>query len=98
MSAARFRVETGRGGEKEGLGSAVPLTYKGVRVDCGYRADLIVEGSVLVELKTVERLQLAARLNLLLSFSPCSPSVASRARTVTPSHQQPVEVLGDPPA
>jgi len=26
-------------------------------VDCGYRADLIVEGSVLLELKTVERLQ-----------------------------------------
>jgi GxxExxY protein len=36
---------------------ALPLSYKGVHVDCGYRADLIVEGSVLVELKTVERLQ-----------------------------------------
>jgi len=35
----------------------LPLSYKGVHLDCGYRADLIVEGSVLVELKTVDRLQ-----------------------------------------
>jgi GxxExxY protein len=30
--------------------------YKGVNLECGYRADLVVEGCVLVELKTVERL------------------------------------------
>jgi len=36
---------------------ALPLSYKGEHVDCGYRADLIVGGSILVELKTVERLQ-----------------------------------------
>jgi GxxExxY protein len=35
---------------------ALPVTYRGVRVDCGYRADVIVEGCVLVELKAVERL------------------------------------------
>src|SRR5687767_1092711 len=35
---------------------ALPLVYKGVRVDAGYRLDLIVEGSVLIELKAVERL------------------------------------------
>ena len=34
----------------------VPLVYKGVRVDAGYRADLIVDERVLVELKCVERL------------------------------------------
>ena len=34
----------------------VPLIYKGVRVDIGYRADLIVDERVLVELKCVERL------------------------------------------
>ena len=32
------------------------LRYKGRELDCGYRADLIVEDRVLVELKTVERL------------------------------------------
>jgi GxxExxY protein len=32
------------------------VVYKGVRLDCGYRLDLVVEGRVIVELKTVERL------------------------------------------
>lgn len=35
---------------------ALPLVYKGVHVDAGYRLDLIVETRVLVELKAVERL------------------------------------------
>ena len=35
--------------------SPVPLRYKGVRLDCGYRADLVVESRVLVECKTVEQ-------------------------------------------
>ncbi len=35
---------------------AIPVTYKGHTFDMGYRADLIVENSVLVELKTVENL------------------------------------------
>lgn len=34
----------------------VPLIYKGIRVDAGYRADLIVDERVLIELKCVERL------------------------------------------
>ena len=34
----------------------VPLEYKGVRLDCGYRIDLLVEEKVVVELKAVERL------------------------------------------
>ena len=35
---------------------ALPLIYKGARVDVGYRIDLIVEERVLIELKCVERL------------------------------------------
>ncbi len=35
---------------------ALPLIYKGVHVEAGYRLDLIVEQRVLVELKAVERL------------------------------------------
>lgn len=34
----------------------VPVRYKGVHLDCGYRVDLIVSGEVVVELKTVEAL------------------------------------------
>ena len=33
---------------------AIPLVYKGVRVECAYRADLVVDGSVLVEVKAIE--------------------------------------------
>ena len=35
---------------------SIPVEYKGVRLDCGYRADLVVDGRVLVELKTVDAL------------------------------------------
>ena len=34
----------------------LPLSYKGVNLDCGYRADLIVDGRVLVEVKSVDDL------------------------------------------
>ncbi len=31
----------------------LPLEYKGARLDCGYRIDLLVEGRVVVEVKAV---------------------------------------------
>jgi GxxExxY protein len=33
---------------------AIPIEYKGVKLNCGYRADLLVAGRVLVELKAIE--------------------------------------------
>jgi len=33
----------------------VPVIYKGVALDCGYRLDLIVEDTVILELKCVDR-------------------------------------------
>ncbi|MCI0437315.1 MAG: GxxExxY protein [Gemmatimonadetes bacterium] len=35
---------------------AVPVRYRGARLDCGYRIDFLIENEVLVELKSVERL------------------------------------------
>ena len=35
---------------------AMPLTYKGEKVDSGYKADLIVDDQVLIELKSVDQL------------------------------------------
>jgi GxxExxY protein len=35
---------------------AVPVVYKDVKLDCGYRIDLVVEGHVVVELTAVENL------------------------------------------
>ena len=35
---------------------AVPINYKGTKLDCGYRVDLLAGGLVLVELKAVEQI------------------------------------------
>jgi len=37
----------------------VAITYKGIRFDEGFRADLIVEGKLILELKSVERVSAA---------------------------------------
>ncbi len=34
----------------------LPVEYKGVRLDCGYRVDLLVEDHVILELKSVDKL------------------------------------------
>jgi GxxExxY protein len=34
----------------------VRLTYEGLRLDCGYRLDLVVDGDVIVEVKCVDAL------------------------------------------
>jgi len=34
----------------------LPVLYKEVHLDCGYRLDLLVEGEVIVELKAVDKL------------------------------------------
>ena len=33
------------------------VQYKGIRLDCGYRLDLLVEGELIIELKSVEKLR-----------------------------------------
>ena len=47
LADARVRIELQR---------AVPLVYKGIRIECAYRADLVVEESVVVEVKAIETL------------------------------------------
>jgi GxxExxY protein len=72
--------------EKRGLRAlrqqAVPIVYQGTRIEMGFRADLIVEDKVIVEIKSVEAtapvhkkqlltyLRLAEkRLGLLINFN-----------------------------
>ena len=43
----------------------LPVIYKSVRLDCGYRMDLVIEDKVVVELKTVERLMPVHEAQLL---------------------------------
>jgi GxxExxY protein len=51
----------------------LPVRYRGVQLDCGYRLDLLVEGKVIVELKAVEKLQPIHEAQLLsyLKLSGC---------------------------
>jgi GxxExxY protein len=34
----------------------LPVTYKGIRLDCGYRVDLLVDNSIIVELKSIDKI------------------------------------------
>jgi GxxExxY protein len=38
------------------LQHALPVQYKDVRLDCGYRIDILVENRLIIELKSVEKL------------------------------------------
>lgn len=51
----------------------LPITYKGVRLDCAYRIDLLVESLVIVELKTVAHIEPVHEAQLIsyLRLSGC---------------------------
>lgn len=34
----------------------IPLNYKGTKLECGYRADFLVEGKIILELKSVDKI------------------------------------------
>ena len=44
---------------------SVPVAYKGLQLDCGYRLDLVVAGQVILELKSVEEIAGIHRAQLL---------------------------------
>jgi GxxExxY protein len=46
--------ELGRRGRRTVSQQAIPVIYNGIRIDTGFRADLIVEDKVIVEIKSVE--------------------------------------------
>jgi len=43
----------------------LPINYKEVRFDCGYRLDLVVEDKVILELKSCERIEDIHKAQLL---------------------------------
>lgn len=43
----------------------VPVLYKGVRLDCGYQIDLLVDDKIVLELKSVETLHSVHEAQLL---------------------------------
>jgi len=73
--------ELSQKGLKFGRQVPLPIVYKGISLDCGYKLDVIVEDSVIVEIKAVDRLiaihdaqllsylrMLDKRVGLLLNF------------------------------
>lgn len=62
--------------------ATIPVNYKDLRLDCGYRIDFLVEDIILLELKSVEKISdihkaqlltymklTAAKLGLLINFN-----------------------------
>jgi GxxExxY protein len=43
----------------------IPVEYKGVKLDCGYRADLVIEEKVLIEIKALDALTAIHEAQLL---------------------------------
>jgi len=59
----------------------LPLEYKGIKLDCSYRLDILVEGQIVIELKTIDKILpvhqaqlltylklLPAKVGLILNF------------------------------
>jgi len=44
---------------------SLPIEYKGFKLDCGYRLDLLIENQVIVEIKAVENIQAIHTAQLL---------------------------------
>ncbi len=73
----------------------LPLEYDGVRLDCGYRADVIVGNEVILELKSIEQILpvheaqlltylrlIRCRVGLLLNFNVTSLKNGIRRRVL----------------
>ncbi len=57
--------ELEKGGFRVERQKAVPLVYEAVKLDCGFRADLVVDGKLVVELKCKEALHPVDEAQLL---------------------------------
>jgi GxxExxY protein len=90
LSLINLKVERQKG---------IPLFYKGIKLDAGYRLDLIVENKVIVEIKAVSHLlpiheaqllsylkQLGGGRGLLLNFNVKLLKNGIRRLVVKPSH------------
>lgn len=43
----------------------LPVVYKGIKLDCGYRMDLVVDGKIVLELKAIEAINKVHEAQLL---------------------------------
>jgi GxxExxY protein len=57
--------EFGQAGIGFKLQQALPVQYKGIRLDCGYRVDVLVEDKLIIELKSVDSIMNIHQAQLL---------------------------------
>jgi GxxExxY protein len=57
--------ELGERGRKVARQVPLPLVYKGVQLDCGYRLDLLVDDQVIVEIKAIDAITDVHKAQLL---------------------------------
>ena len=50
----------------------LPVEYKGKKLDCGYRLDMVVEDAIILELKSCEKIEPIHKAQLL-TYPPASP-------------------------
>jgi GxxExxY protein len=62
---AVLAFELDRKGLKAVRQQPIPVVYEKIRIDAGFRADLLVEGKVIVEIKSVETLNPVCKKQLL---------------------------------
>lgn len=62
----------------------LPLTYKGTKLDCGYRLDFLVEGLVVVELKAVKKFEPVHKAQMLtyLKLTSCKLGLLLNFHTI----------------
>ena len=67
---------------------SVPLIYRGVRLDCGYRLDFLVEDKVVVEVKAVDKLEPIHEAQLIsyLKLSGCKVGLLINFKVNTLKH------------
>ncbi len=44
---------------------SLPIIYKGKRLDCGYRLDIVIENKIITELKSIEKIEPIHKAQLL---------------------------------
>ena len=49
----------------------LPVVYKGITLDCGYKLDIVVEGKVILELKSVNKIESIHEAQLLTYLKLC---------------------------
>lgn len=67
---------------------ALPVVYKSVRLECGYRIDLVIENELVLELKAIERITPVHEAQMLtyLRLSGCRVGLLMNFNTVALRH------------